>query len=368
MLCAPATFHGRRTGALPVRSQEKVRLVDPRAWSKYRHVTQERTVSVHRVGAPWQWRGHQHVASSLSDGRSVFIPAVVPDALKTYRAGQHSAMRMGFLSVLALSAMSFFIHHAMANTVPPSLPAVTIAAPALASTAPDSIQLATIMVRPDSDISDTPAVGMLDKNGHISIGAPIVVFAPATMSHIDGFNLDIASHDSLWAKAGKRYGLDPMLIYAVAMVETRATQPDGSVSPTPWIVRINGHLHSGSRVESEHAIELAHLMAVPVQDVGIMQVYYPMHRDIEPDPIALLNPARNIEIGTRLLSKAMKESADPILRIGYYHSHDAELARGYGQTVLAVYQQLKMVKGRNGATEMAMAHRAPSATAINLGG
>jgi hypothetical protein len=119
-------------------------------------------------------------------------------------------------------------------------------------------------------------------------------------------------------------------------------------------VRINGHLHSGTRAQTEHAIELANLLAVPVQDVGIMQVYYPVHRDIEPDPIALLNPARNIDVGARLLHKALGESADPVLRIGYYHSHDATLARGYGELVLNVYRELKLAMGKSSAQAVAM--------------
>ncbi|GLQ47072.1 hypothetical protein GCM10007862_21230 [Dyella lipolytica] len=196
----------------------------------------------------------------------------------------------------------------------------------------------------------------------------IVVVAPPHASNVEGFNLDITSSSSLWVKAGARYRIDPVLIYAVALVETRGVQPDGSVAPSPWIVRINGHLHNGTRAESEHAIELAHLLAVPVQDVGIMQVYYPMHRDIEPDPIALLNPARNIDIGTSLLRKAMKESDDPVLRIGYYHSHDAELARGYGQTVLNVYHELKTVMGKSPASAVALEHAPSDAFAMHGGG
>jgi hypothetical protein len=194
----------------------------------------------------------------------------------------------------------------------------------------------------------TPSLGLADDG-------TIVVVAQPRMDRADGFNLDITSPGSLWAKTGARYRVDPVLIYAIALVETRGTQPDGSVAPSPWIVRINGHLHGGTRAETEHAIELAHLLAVPVQDVGIMQVYYPVHRDIEPDPIALLNPARNIDIGTRLLRKAMGETSDPVLRIGYYHSHDATLARGYGELVLNVYKELKTAMGRSPSRAVALA-------------
>jgi soluble lytic murein transglycosylase-like protein len=96
-------------------------------------------------------------------------------------------------------------------------------------------------------------------------------------------------------------------------------------------------------------------------------VYYPMHRDIEPNPIALLNPARNIDVGTSLLRKAMQESSDPVLRIGYYHSHDAQLARGYGEMVLNVYHELKTAMGKIPMGGMAM-ERVPSGTSAVRGG
>jgi hypothetical protein len=118
-------------------------------------------------------------------------------------------------------------------------------------------------------------------------------------------------------------------------------------------------MHKGSRQDAERAIQMAHRMALPVQDVGIMQVYYPVHRDIEPDPVALLNPVRNIEVGTRLLRKAMQESRDPVLRIGYYHSHDVALARGYGQAVLGVYRELKLAMSKSSSVNAMALARAP---------
>jgi hypothetical protein len=56
-----------------------------------------------------------------------------------------------------------------------------------------------------------------------------------------------------------------------------------------------------------------------------------------------------------------------VLRIGYYHSHDAQLARGYGEMVLNVYHELKTAMGKIPMGGMAM-ERVPSGTSAVRGG
>jgi len=45
----------------------------------------------------------------------------------------------------------------------------------------------------------------------------------------------------------------------------------------------------------------------------------------------------------------MRETRDPVLGVGYYHSHTQQLARDYGTAVMTVYQRLKIVyrSGKN---------------------
>jgi hypothetical protein len=80
-----------------------------------------------------------------------------------------------------------------------------------------------------------------------------------------------------------------------------------------------------------------------VQDVGIMQVYYPMHRDAVRDPLTLLNPRTNITVAAKILRAGMHQTHDRVLGVGYYHSHTPQLARDYGTAVLTVYRRLKGV-------------------------
>ena len=154
-------------------------------------------------------------------------------------------------------------------------------------------------------------------------------------------DLDIASRQSLWAQVGRESGVDPLLLYSVALVESRSLLPGGKVGPTPWLFRVNDHLVLGERHHVQLEMATASQLGSAVQDVGIMQVYYPMHRDAVRDPLTLLDPRTNISVAAKILHDGMHETHDPVLGVGYYHSHTPQLARDYGTAVLTVYQRLK---------------------------
>ncbi|HTV86377.1 MAG TPA: transglycosylase SLT domain-containing protein [Dyella sp.] len=375
MLCAPAAFRERRTAGRSAPAPRIV-MVDPHGWAKRRRIVDAQRGSGAHAAHPTVFADASLPPPSLQQRLNIDAAAMLL-AMKQYANVHRRPMSAGLGVAAGVAAFAMFAHswHAAPPAMPPMTSTVRVPAPP-AATVPARIP-APVSAR--SSVMDavvaaqaSPKILPATRGPKTTLGladdGTIVVVAPPHPSNMDGFNLDITTPGNLWAKAGARYRIDPVLIYAIALVETRGVQPDGSVAPSPWIVRINGHLHSGTRAESEHAIELANLMAVPVQDVGIMQVYYPMHRDIEPDPIALLNPARNIDVGTRLLRKAMQESSDPVLRIGYYHSHDAQLARGYGQMVLNVYHELKTAMGKIPMGTMAMEHAQPGTLAVRGGG
>jgi len=163
-------------------------------------------------------------------------------------------------------------------------------------------------------------------------------------------DLNIASPQSLWAQVGKESGVDPLLLYSVALVESRSLLPDGKVGPTPWLFRVNDHLVLGERHHVQLEMAAASQLGSAVQDVGIMQVYYPMHRDAVRDPLTLLDPRTNISVAAKILHDGMHETRDPVLGVGYYHSHTPQLAKDYGTAVLTVYQRLKGIYGRGRTT------------------
>jgi hypothetical protein len=179
--------------------------------------------------------------------------------------------------------------------------------------------------------------------------------APLTVRgrRIGPYNLDIRSSKSLWYQAGERYGVDPLLIYSVALVESRAVQSNGNVAPTPWTVRINNLVHRGSRAQITEDMLAAEQSHATIQDIGIMQVYWPAHRHAASNPVALLDPKVNIDVGTRILRQALAESPDPVKAIGYYHSHDPTRARYYGRAVFTVYTRLQQLLRKDGMDTLA---------------
>lgn len=156
-------------------------------------------------------------------------------------------------------------------------------------------------------------------------------------------DLDIRSVHSLWAQVGRASGVDPLLLYSVALVESKALYPDGKLAPTPWLFRVNDHLVRGNRHDVQLAMAAATQFGSAVQDVGIMQVYYPMHRDAVRDPLTLLNPRTNITVAAKILRQGMQQTPSRVLGVGYYHSHTPALARDYGTLVLSVYKRLKAI-------------------------
>jgi hypothetical protein len=367
LLCAPATFKGQRTGAIPVPRSQKILFVDPHGWSARRRLT---VGMDHLTCSPCSMRPMRmrNVAYTTT------LPRVASDMSTVLLAARRHvrAYQQPTANTLAMAAgtaaVAILTHYWHSHTLPPLVTTMTIDPPRLTVTLPPPPMIDAPRLRAQLSRRASPANIALPS---VSMGElqRLVTAAPLQAVHGNGFDLDITSPKSLWAMAGARYRIDPLLIYAVALVESKSAQADGSIAPSPWVVRVNGRMHKGSREDAERAIQMAHRMALPVQDVGIMQVYYPVHKDIEPDPIALLNPVRNIEVGTGLLRKAMQQSRDPVLRIGYYHSHDAALARGYGQAVLSVYRELKLAMGRSSsASAVAMARSQPDAFATRSGG
>jgi hypothetical protein len=266
------------------------------------------------------------------------------------RANQRRAVAaFAFCAVLGLVAIPLFtgVAHSQPEleipgaTFIPATPAAvmkSVAAPLVAlAPPPHSESVAVIKSTP------SPTAARYSGTSSSSIAALSDVSTMDLMMPIAEPDLNIASSASLWSQVGKQFGVDPLLLYSIALVESRSLHPAGDIGPTPWLFRVNDHLVLGERHHVQMEMAVASQLNANVQDVGIMQVYYPMHRDAVPDPLTLLDPRTNISVAAKILHEGMHETRDPVLGVGYYHSHTPQLAREYGTVVMAVYQRLKGV-------------------------
>ncbi|AGG89099.1 transglycosylase family protein [Rhodanobacter denitrificans] len=171
-------------------------------------------------------------------------------------------------------------------------------------------------------------------------------------------NLDITDPHSVWYRAGADHGIDPLLLYAIALVESRNQMADGTVAPRAYVVNIDNVVRYGTRAEIVDMIHSARTEHRDIRDVGIMQVFWPSHRDLAPDPVALLDPTTNINVGAEILRGALASSVDPVTALGHYHSYDATRASYYGRAVYTVYHRLQRALGRLPSSELASTERA----------
>ncbi|HEY0199880.1 MAG TPA: hypothetical protein VGC19_15300 [Rhodanobacter sp.] len=249
--------------------------------------------------------------------------------------------------IIGVILVSLRIHASTADARPVSASASTVAPAAPAAVLPPSTP-GPARVRPVAEpvSASSPVALSSEPSSPAESDRRLLLDASAMdlMMPIEEPDLDIGSRQSLWSQVGKVYGVDPLLLYSVALVESKALYPDGKVAPTPWLFRVNDHLVRGERHDVQLAMAAASQFGSAVQDVGIMQVYYPMHRDAVRDPLTLLNPRTNITVAAKILRDGMHQTRDRVLGVGYYHSHTPSLARDYGTAVLTVYERLKTMR------------------------
>ena len=155
---------------------------------------------------------------------------------------------------------------------------------------------------------------------------------------------------TIWDAAAQSAGVaDPLLLYAIALVESGYLADGGFYRPYPWTVRLpGGTVLPGSEAEARRIVRL--LPPGTNADIGVMQVNLAAHHDMVARPEDLVEPAQNIFVAARILAEALDSAPlDLELGIGRYHSWDEQRARTYGRRVLALYLSLACsAQGRDG--------------------
>jgi hypothetical protein len=146
-----------------------------------------------------------------------------------------------------------------------------------------------------------------------------------------------------WEAVAARHGLDPLVLYAVALLESRRAAGPNAFSPWPWTIRSP----EGPRFYADKATAAADLSVLAARyrniDVGLMQVNLRWHGERVPAPDALLDARTNLAVAADILAEAIRSvPGDPALGIGRYHQwRDERVARSYGRRVLALVAALR---------------------------
>ncbi|MBS9424221.1 lytic transglycosylase domain-containing protein [Photorhabdus caribbeanensis] len=164
----------------------------------------------------------------------------------------------------------------------------------------------------------------------------------ASMCSASASAIDISG--TIFDKAAKEYGLDPLLVYSVALAESAFGHEDGSISPWPWTLRTPDlpFYAKNSEQAKEKLAEFQQQYGRAI-DVGFMQVNIRWHGHRVSNPTKLLDPETNVMVGTKVLAETINSSPNDLeLGIGRYHAWKDEVrSRNYGSRVLAIYRNLR---------------------------
>jgi hypothetical protein len=150
--------------------------------------------------------------------------------------------------------------------------------------------------------------------------------------------------DTAWWGVAEQRGLDPYILYAVALVES-AKVSKRVAKPWPWALNRQGRpFIPSSLTEAKDILGGSLAKGIRSIDVGLMQVNvrWQGHRVRQPED--LLDPETNLKVGADVLAEAIGSApGNLVLGIGRYHAgfRDAERAYRYGRRVLAVAQKIR---------------------------
>jgi hypothetical protein len=163
---------------------------------------------------------------------------------------------------------------------------------------------------------------------------------------LGAFSLPAAALDlsaTLWEAVAARHGLDPLLLYALALHETQRPGADGTAAPWPWTLRsAEGRKFYDSRAAADSALRALASKGRNV-DIGLLRVRLNRHGHRVGDTACLLDPAVNLTVAADALAEAIGTAGgDLALGVGRYrYPEDDAAARSYGQRVLTLRDALR---------------------------
>ncbi|WP_448205383.1 lytic transglycosylase domain-containing protein [Azospirillum sp. sgz302134] len=147
-----------------------------------------------------------------------------------------------------------------------------------------------------------------------------------------------------WEQVARQHGLDPALLYAIALVESRRYYPgEEAFRPHPWALRgPEGPKYPADAEAARRVLRSMDPSSLRATDIGLMQVNYHWHGHRVERPEDLLDPYTNITVAATILAEAVATAPNDLeLGIGHYHCYDSQRARAYGREVIAIWRRLR---------------------------
>ena len=157
--------------------------------------------------------------------------------------------------------------------------------------------------------------------------ALVCAFQPA---HAGQFTLS----NTAWERAGKSVGVDPYLLYAVALVESMELDSHRqNIRPSPYVIRFpDGPRFPTNQEDAKRLLAAVSPGKMKELDIGLLQINvgWNGHRVASAD--MLLDPEINLKVGAVVLAEAIQSApGDLELGVGHFHHWREEaVARSYG--------------------------------------
>ncbi len=182
------------------------------------------------------------------------------------------------------------------------------------------------------------------KRAHKAILA--AAFLSISSIHVSASAQDFSLKGTMWETAE---GVDPHLLYAIAIAESQKYFTGGFIRPWPWSVNVEGKGHYfDTRAEAEQFVDELFSQGLKSIDIGPMQIntYWHGHRVSDPKDLFSLSTA--ISVSSDILKEAMDSSpSDQALGIGRYHTwSDEQRARSYGSRVIKYWEAILQAGGQ----------------------
>jgi len=127
------------------------------------------------------------------------------------------------------------------------------------------------------------------------------------------------------------------LMAAIARIESGRVDGQGSVSPWPWTINVEGQGYTfDSKAAAIAAVREHQARGAKSIDVGCMQVNLMFHPNAFVSLDEAFDPMANARYAAKFLNELYGQTRDWIKATAFYHSATPELGDGYQRKVFAV--------------------------------